>query len=183
MANGKIHCCGSPLFLKQAYGVGYTFTISLHIGIKFEDVKDAIDDLIKQHVEDAQFLSIAGGEINYRLPFEDSANFAPMFETFDNLEINGAKPINSYGISVTTLEEVFLKIGLTEQSGTDALAGRTTATNTKEDYEVKMAPRDEKEDSEEVSVDTGSNDKEIFDQPAEFQLDLQQDESLNCLCL
>jgi ATP-binding cassette subfamily A (ABC1) protein 3 len=28
MANGNIQCCGSSLFLKNKYGVGYTFTIT-----------------------------------------------------------------------------------------------------------------------------------------------------------
>ena len=29
MGNGKIKCCGTSLYLKQLYGVGYTFTISI----------------------------------------------------------------------------------------------------------------------------------------------------------
>jgi ABC-type multidrug transport system ATPase subunit len=28
MAHGKVQCCGSSLFLKSKYGVGYTFTVS-----------------------------------------------------------------------------------------------------------------------------------------------------------
>ena len=111
MAGGKVRCCGSSLFLKRLYGVGYTFTISLKIGIKAIDVKPSIDNIVLNHVPTANGLSIAGGEINYRLPFEQSGLFANMFQALDESEKKDNIGINSYGISVTTLEEVFLKIG------------------------------------------------------------------------
>ena len=108
MANGKVRCCGSSLFLKRLYGVGYSFTVSLPIGVDPNKAKPAIDKIIFQHVPRAQSLSVAGGEIAFRLPFEHSNAFADMFEALD---ATTTVQINSYGISVTTLEEVFLKIG------------------------------------------------------------------------
>ena len=104
MASGKVRCCGSSLFLKRLYGVGYTMTISLPIGVNPTEAKPAIDKIIFDHVPDAQSLSVAGGEINFRLPFEKSNSFADMFEEIDST--NTVK-INSYGISVTTLEVCF----------------------------------------------------------------------------
>ena len=128
MANGQIHCNGSSLFLKRVYGVGYTFTVSLNIGVKYDEIKDIIDNIVNKNVNDAQLISQSGGEINYRLPFQNSSAFAPMFEKFDDLDINGFNPVNSYGISVTTLEEVFLKIGLSENAGAKAKVAQKQAS-------------------------------------------------------
>jgi len=54
-------------------------------------------------------LQEVSSEITYQLPKEESENFKPFFAEFDdNLKALG---INSYGVGVTTLEEVFLRIG------------------------------------------------------------------------
>ena len=187
MANGKIHCCGSSLFLKRLYGVGYTFTVSLSIGIKFEDVQDAIDEIVSKHVANSQLLSMAGGEINYRLPFQDSSAFAPMFEDFDNLLINQINPVNSYGISVTTLEEVFLKIGTSESAGAKAkvqasqrgsiIAPLSNATGGNIAMtEMKLDARNEDDVSTQQNDKLGINENEDnpFAQP-EFHLGLSED--------
>eukprot|EP01083_Nonionella_stella_P122957 370200_1 len=52
---------------------------------------------------------MAGGEISYRLPFEQTASFPHVFESLD--QVKDTLRISTYGISITTLEEVFLKIG------------------------------------------------------------------------
>lgn len=48
-------------------------------------------------------------EISYQLPLESSSLFKDFFTEFDkNLVSLG---VRSYGVGITTLEEVFLKIG------------------------------------------------------------------------
>ena len=47
-------------------------------------------------------------EITYTIPKELSSKFTAFFENFDN--DLGRLGIRSYGISITTMEEVFLKI-------------------------------------------------------------------------
>ena len=47
-------------------------------------------------------------EINFVIPRDQTANFKPFFEAFDD-KLNEFK-IKSYGVSMATLEEVFLKI-------------------------------------------------------------------------
>ena len=105
MAGGKVRCCGSSLFLKRLYGVGYTFTVSLKIGVKAIDAKPALDAIVNKHIPKAAALSIAGGEINYRLPFTESGKFADMFEDLDANQEKDDIGVNAYGVSVTTLEE------------------------------------------------------------------------------
>lgn len=105
MATGSIKCCGSSLFLKSRYGVGYTMTITK---TEIADVP-RIDKLVRQHVPEAEQLSNVAGEVSYRLPLAASGQFADMFEQIDAASKDLG--IDAYGISVTTLEEVFLRVG------------------------------------------------------------------------
>lgn len=70
-------------------------------------------------------------EISYQLPKEESDHFKKFFAEFDqNLDALG---IRSYGVGVTTLEEVFLKIGHGEEEQTrmiDNTAHNTTNMET-----------------------------------------------------
>lgn len=105
MAEGKVQCCGSSLFLKNRYGVGY------HIVM----VKQAecsvrrITELIKQYVPNSKLESNAGAELSYILPRESSKNFAGLFSQLEQRQ--GELGIASYGASMTTMEEVFMKVG------------------------------------------------------------------------
>ena len=109
MSTGYARCCGSSLFLKRLYGVGYTFVISLNIGCDPVESKQKIDEIVLQSIEGSSLVNAAGGEISYRLPFDQQAAFPSTFEALD--KIKEETGISTYGISITTLEEVFLKIG------------------------------------------------------------------------
>ena len=109
MSTGYLRCCGSSLFLKQYYGVGYTFTVSLKIGADPLASKEQIDPIVLESVRGSSSLSMAGGEVSYRLPFERTASFPDVFEELEQRK--GDLGVSTYGISITTLEEVFLKIG------------------------------------------------------------------------
>ncbi|MCP5108440.1 MAG: ATP-binding cassette domain-containing protein [bacterium] len=109
MSGGKIKCCGTSLFLKRLYGVGYTFTVSLKAGTTTGDVQEDIDSIVLKRIQKSSVVSVAGGEICYRLPFEETPKFPDLFGALD--ESKEETGIENYGISVTTLEEVFLKIG------------------------------------------------------------------------
>jgi ATP-binding cassette subfamily A (ABC1) protein 3 len=105
MASGEVKCCGSSLFLKNQYGVGYTLTI-----VKAENFDEfALTKLIQSHVPAAEQLSNIAGEISFRLPVAASPQFPELFQTFDSNQSEYG--ITNYGISVTTLEEVFLRVG------------------------------------------------------------------------
>ena len=107
MAHGQLQCVGSSMFLKSTYGVGYTFTVVKANGAR-EGLAAEIDKAVKKFVPAAETLSMVGSEQSYRLPFAASSKFVGLFET---LEKDKAKlGVGSYGISVTTLEEVFIKV-------------------------------------------------------------------------
>uniref|UniRef100_A0A673N691 ATP-binding cassette sub-family A member 3-like n=1 Tax=Sinocyclocheilus rhinocerous TaxID=307959 RepID=A0A673N691_9TELE len=116
MASGELQCCGSPLFLKNKYGAGYHMVI----------VKDAfcnvseISRLVHMYVPDATLESTAGAELSYILPKESTSRFELLFA---ELEMNRDElGIASYGASVTTMEEVFLRVGKLVDSSLDIQA-------------------------------------------------------------
>lgn len=106
MGDGKLRCCGSSLYLKKQFGVGYNMTIEKKDVHKFNS--PAMIELIQSRVKDATLLTDVGTELTFQLPFTSSQAFQSLFEHFDNNE--SQLGIQSYGVSVTTLEEVFIKI-------------------------------------------------------------------------
>lgn len=132
MAEGELQCMGSSLFLKGLYGVGYTLTVMKNDqgdndrgdrnSVAWEglpspgrvmmapgDGRDALEALVLEFVPQALTVSKVGKERNYRLPFTSASKFVDMFREIDarkeELDVAG------YGVSVTTLEEVFLRVG------------------------------------------------------------------------
>jgi ATP-binding cassette subfamily A (ABC1) protein 3 len=105
MAEGRVQCLGSSLFLKNRYGVGYNLVISK----KSRGPNPMIDQFIQKNLSNSKKMQEVSSEIQYQLPTSSSNQFKEFFEKFDkNLDILG---IRSYGIGITTLEEVFLQIG------------------------------------------------------------------------
>ncbi|KAK2865759.1 hypothetical protein Q7C36_001815 [Tachysurus vachellii] len=147
ISHGKVCCCGSSLFLKKTYGSGYYLTLvrtnqeimtsqrytggtqlgdasSLDEGIgsgsistmETADVAD-VTSVIRLHIPEAEFLEVIGQELVYVLPYAGSkdGSFASLFKELD-LE-KERLGISSYGISDTSLEEIFLKVA--EETGVD----------------------------------------------------------------
>jgi len=84
-------------------GVGY----HLYIVKEPTCIAENILETIKLYVPEAEVESNVGAELSFVLPKEQSAKFEKLF---DNLERNqNSLGIGSFGVSVTTLEEVFLK--------------------------------------------------------------------------
>jgi len=129
MGDGKLRCCGSSLFLKKQFGVGYNMTIEKKDVHTFNS--QSMIDLVQSRIKDATVLTDVGTELTFQLPFTSSQGFQPLFEHFDANE--SKLGIQSYGMSVTTLEEVFIKIA----HGTNTIADQekhhgTVATSSKD---------------------------------------------------
>ncbi|XP_048321587.1 ABC transporter A family member 1 isoform X2 [Ziziphus jujuba] len=116
MANGSLKCCGSSLYLKHQYGVGYTLTL-----VKRAPNASLAADIVYRHIPSAMCVSEVGTEISFKLPLASSSSFESMFREIEscmrrsvpNSILDDEKDsigIESYGISVTTLEEVFLRV-------------------------------------------------------------------------
>jgi ATP-binding cassette, subfamily A (ABC1), member 3 len=84
-------------------GIGYHLTIVKNPKCRVEYVVDCI----RSHVPEAQMESNVGAELSFILPKEQSSHFEQLFS---DLEQNRRElGVDSFGASVTTLEEVFLK--------------------------------------------------------------------------
>ena len=121
MAEGQLRCIGSSLFLKKTYGVGYQLTIekfpssteekdanSKKVDVDVAIIDNKIEDIVVGAVKDATILTNVGTEISFQLPLRDSDKFTPMFDQLDTLVTN--KEIVTYGVGITTLDEVFLLV-------------------------------------------------------------------------
>ncbi|XP_063924062.1 phospholipid-transporting ATPase ABCA1-like isoform X2 [Zophobas morio] len=105
MAAGEIQCCGSSFFLKQKYGGGYYLVLDVTPRCRPE----RITGLLRKHIPEVDIHSFVGSELKYHLPGNEAAKFESLLR---DLEANMSMlEIRSYGISLTSLEEVFMKIG------------------------------------------------------------------------
>mmetsp|Transcript_5406 Transcript_5406/g.5529 ORF Transcript_5406/g.5529 Transcript_5406/m.5529 type:complete len:1838 (-) Transcript_5406:556-6069(-) len=106
VGDGKLLCCGTSLYLKKMFGVGYNMTIEKRDATNFDETK--FMNAVHKVIPEAKLLTNVGTEVTVELPFSSSKLFESLFISFDDsLQELG---IHSYGMSVTTLEEVFLKV-------------------------------------------------------------------------
>ena len=106
MAEGRLQCLGSSLFLKKEFGVGYQITIEKKSNSA--DVDEIVTDIVTKAVPEASILSNVSSELSFQLPLDSSSCFVEMFVNLDRIIENDQ--INMYGVSITTLEEVFLMV-------------------------------------------------------------------------
>merc|ERR1719353_2092300 len=119
MSNGKLACSGSSTFLKRTFGCGYV--ISFAKKSESNELDGAILEMIRSVIgPEAAILSAVGRELLIQVPFVAAEHFPVLFPAIDSkME---ALDIDTYGTSVTNLEEVFLKVakhGKTEQSASE----------------------------------------------------------------
>uniref|UniRef100_A0A8C4Y8L9 P-type phospholipid transporter n=1 Tax=Gopherus evgoodei TaxID=1825980 RepID=A0A8C4Y8L9_9SAUR len=172
ISQGRLCCCGSPLFLKTRLGTGYYLTLvkreagareraalggsasSVTIASRKDDSGSErscdtglgsdhpcplyvsadvpqLSALIQKLVPGSRLVEDIGHEVLYVLPYggaKDGA-FGELFRELDSRL--GELGVSSYGISDTTLEEIFLKVA--EDTGVDAdTTGKCIAEEPKE---------------------------------------------------
>ncbi|NXD12446.1 ABCA3 protein, partial [Nothocercus nigrocapillus] len=116
MAKGELQCCGSSLFLKRKYGAGYHMVMVKEPYCSLGE----ISRLICQYVPNATMESNAGAELSFILPKESTHRFEALFTELEQKQEELG--IASYGASVTTMEEVFLRVGKLVDSSMDIQA-------------------------------------------------------------
>ncbi|XP_036411124.1 phospholipid-transporting ATPase ABCA1 [Megalops cyprinoides] len=152
ISQGKLCCCGSPLFLKARLGTGYYLTavkrdaeggpshsasagkVSLPANTKDSDSSKSDDTglgsecsgsdvaallaLARRHISEARLVEDVGREavINFPHSAAEDGSLACFLAELDKRL--GELGITSYGLSDTTLEEIFLKVA--EETGVDA---------------------------------------------------------------
>ncbi|XP_072296815.1 retinal-specific phospholipid-transporting ATPase ABCA4-like [Eucyclogobius newberryi] len=147
ISQGHLYCCGSPLFLKNCFGLGFYLTLvrrmkdlkrrenecdcssdcscacsvctaykersqnlSQHQDRVMEGDIQSITGLIHHHVPEARLIETIGQELTYLLPNKNFKHraYASLFRELE--ETLADMGLSSFGISDTSLEEIFIKV-------------------------------------------------------------------------
>ncbi|XP_017266543.1 retinal-specific phospholipid-transporting ATPase ABCA4-like isoform X2 [Kryptolebias marmoratus] len=178
ISKGQLYCCGSPLFLKNCFGVGFYLTLvrrmkdirkrenecdcasdcscSCSICTKYKDQSqnqlqqldrvldgdvDNITTLIHHHVPEAKLIETIGQELTYLLPnkgFKHRA-YASLFRELE--ETLADMGLSSFGISDTSLEEIFLKVTAEGEPANHATSAEHNGVNHTPDSSAGKASR------------------------------------------
>ncbi|KAK7506564.1 hypothetical protein BaRGS_00002039, partial [Batillaria attramentaria] len=120
VSKGKLQCVGSSLFLKNKFGIGY------HLNMVVEPTcnHETVTTFLQNHVNGIEFQRSHGKELAYTIPLAEVANFADLFKALEATSEGGETKAQSlailnYGVSMPTLEEVFLKLEEDEEIADD----------------------------------------------------------------
>ncbi|GMI58829.1 hypothetical protein TeGR_g2438, partial [Tetraparma gracilis] len=108
MKTGRLQCVGSSVFLKKRFGVGYNLTAVVESNTP--STQQGILNFLNHHVHNTEIVSVSGKEISFRLPSGSEDNFPALFSEFEEGGMRKQFAIGGYGISNTTLEEVFISL-------------------------------------------------------------------------
>uniref|UniRef100_A0A452TPI0 ATP binding cassette subfamily A member 6 n=1 Tax=Ursus maritimus TaxID=29073 RepID=A0A452TPI0_URSMA len=103
MSNGRLKCAGSSVFLKRKWGLGY------HLSLYRNEVCDPekITSFINHYIPDAKLKTENKEKLVYTLPMERTNKFPDLFSDLDKCSGQG---VTSYDISMSTLNDVFMKL-------------------------------------------------------------------------
>eukprot|EP00756_Hemistasia_phaeocysticola_P027670 Hpha_TRINITY_DN16129_c1_g3::TRINITY_DN16129_c1_g3_i1::g.8366::m.8366/K05643/ABCA3; ATP-binding cassette, subfamily A (ABC1), member 3 len=129
MHKGMLPYWGSSLFLKNRLGVGY----SLRLDYAGDDegrrqVKSFVEEKIGEEVSVS---SSSGRELCFRLPLTATSKFGSLFRALEGDDASKLH-VEDYGVGVTTLEEVFLRIAqddIEEEASDDDSVGPSPAAS------------------------------------------------------
>ncbi|XP_067342054.1 retinal-specific phospholipid-transporting ATPase ABCA4a [Channa argus] len=145
ISQGRLYCCGSPIFLKNCFGAGFYLTLVRRIKndppkancdctkdcscncskcskFKANQVESRTPDrqmdgnveritaLVHHHVSQARLIEAFGQELTFLLPnrnFQPRA-YASLFRELEETLVDIG--LSSFGVSDTSLEEIFLKV-------------------------------------------------------------------------
>uniref|UniRef100_G1LAT0 ATP-binding cassette sub-family A member 3 n=1 Tax=Ailuropoda melanoleuca TaxID=9646 RepID=G1LAT0_AILME len=104
MVKGTLQCCGSSVFLKEIYGAGYQIVMEKESHCDVEK----ISAIIHSHIPDATVENFTGAELSFILPKEYTQRFEALVNDLENKQKELG--IANFGASITTMEEVFIKV-------------------------------------------------------------------------
>lgn len=139
MKEGQLQCVGSELFLKNRFGLGYNLTVVLEgvsssAPVQSSLANDDADDVesgsrgtpspllasaseeitafLNQYVPNTELIRKSARELTFRFPQGTEDSFPDVFDALE--EERGRLGIGAYGVSDTSLEEIFLQLAETE---------------------------------------------------------------------
>ena len=121
MAEGRLRCLGSPLFLKDYFGTGYSLSLTKQPSAAPSAAPGAVPGAVpgafdaaallewaRTFVPTAALINETSLEATVRLPGDDLLAFQRLFTDLE--QKLGSFGVKDFGATCTTLEDVFLKI-------------------------------------------------------------------------
>uniref|UniRef100_M4B855 ABC transporter domain-containing protein n=1 Tax=Hyaloperonospora arabidopsidis (strain Emoy2) TaxID=559515 RepID=M4B855_HYAAE len=119
VADGKLKCCGSSLFLRNQYGVGYKLTVSHgesadqdddrnHLRSRRQTRTGQLMTVLTKYVPNATIMSDSRWETRVQLNDGEEKHLAGLFKELETMK--QASTIKRYAIAATGLEDVFVKV-------------------------------------------------------------------------
>lgn len=155
ISSGRLRCCGSSMYLKNKFGLGYHLTVVMGESA----VPAKVDELVSSRVPAREIGRRHGNELAFILPM-DSVNVFP--ELFSQLEDQqDSLNVLSFGLSLTSLEEVFLQLAERD------LASDGTLSDLTRDMMRRRVFLDESDSATPSGGDTTNHNSHVidFDQP------------------
>lgn len=124
--------------VQAKFGVGYNLSMT-RTSAACSDT--AVAELVRKYVPQAILLSSAGGEMAFQLPLTNKGAFAQLFQELE--QEKEQLYIGGYGVSMTTLEEVFLRLAGDGTASDDLIlstngSDRTSTLDQSEDAPEQM---------------------------------------------
>ncbi|XP_072542326.1 glucosylceramide transporter ABCA12 [Salminus brasiliensis] len=114
LERGGLKCCGSPYYLKDKLAQGYNLTLTKKVQPPDSEEKfdsEEVKAFILSHMPEARQKDGEVGDVVYCLPAYSSQNASAYRSLLTSLDRNlDSLQLGCYGISDTTLEEVFLQL-------------------------------------------------------------------------
>lgn len=117
IAGGRVAAVGSPLFLKQRFGMGMELTVVFEPGAPPVSI-DRLRRFVEARVESARPVKAPLGQAKFRLPLDAAKEFPGLLR---DLEESKELWVRGLSVSQTTLAQVF--VNLIEFTGQAAQAG------------------------------------------------------------
>ncbi|TMW60126.1 hypothetical protein Poli38472_000168 [Pythium oligandrum] len=109
VAEGRLKCCGSSLFLREKFGVGYKLTVVHAEGERGAQFRaDTLLSAVRKYVPTAVIVSDNKWETRIQLNDDDPAKFLPFFDELEQMKRESR--IKRYAMAATDLEDVFVKV-------------------------------------------------------------------------
>lgn len=190
MKEGSLQCCGTPLYLKDKFNLGWNLTVVMKKPESLEGADDMfkisqerITQCLRSYVPGAELARKAGRELTFYLPKESADLFA---DAFDAIEEKSAElGISSYGIENASFEEVFLL--LAEKENNSPSAGKTfdaleTASHAATDVgSLSRASESDDSISDHGSVATSDPSQMLFTQEEREKSAFKETENLKAM--
>eukprot|EP00854_Cymbomonas_tetramitiformis_P022622 gene22622-27306_t len=127
----------SPVLLICVLVYAFSYTYVHHYDAEIY-ANQAVGKVVRKHVAEAEFIRAVAAELTFRLPLDATPLFPDLFRELE--EEGAALGVASFGVSMTTLEDVFLHLG-DEAAAAEAEDGKPLSLEAVELSEVAAGGR------------------------------------------